>query len=85
VTGPGLADLLAGTDEARSEELVAAVEESTALAEAIPAPFDQHLGIDVPDDDPGRQSILATIESLQAQAEVIAQAATALGIELGAG
>jgi putative iron-regulated protein len=85
VTGPGLADLLAGTDEALSEELVAAVEESTALAEAIPAPFDQHLGIDVPDDDPGRQSILATIESLQAQAEVIAEAATALGIELGAG
>jgi putative iron-regulated protein len=85
VSGPGLADLLAGTDEALSEELVAAVEESTALAEAIPAPFDQHLGIDVPDDDPGRQSILATIESLQGQAEVIAAAATALGIELGAG
>jgi putative iron-regulated protein len=85
VSGPGLADLLAGTDEALSEELVAAVEESTALAEAIPAPFDQHLGIDVPDDDPGRQSILATIESLQGQAEVIAAAATALGIGLGAG
>ena len=85
VSGPGLADLLAGTDEALSEELVAAVEESTALAEAIPAPFDQHLGIDVPDDDPGRQSILATIESLQAQAELIAAAATALGIQLGAG
>ena len=46
-----------------------------ALAEAIPAPFDQHLGIDVPDDDPGRQSILATIDSLQAQAELIAAAA----------
>ncbi len=85
VSGPGLADLLAGTDEALSEELVAAVEESTALAEAIPAPFDQHLGIDVPDDDPGRQSILATIDSLQAQAELIAAAATALGIQLGAG
>ncbi len=85
VSGPGLADLLAGTDEPLSEELVAAVQESTALAEAIPAPFDQHLGIDVPDDDPGRQSILATIESLQAQAELIAAAATALGIQLGAG
>jgi putative iron-regulated protein len=85
VSGLGLADLLAGTDEALSEELVAAVDESTALAEAIPAPFDQHLGIGVPDDDPGRQSILATIEALQAQAEVIAEAATALGIELGAG
>ena len=85
VSGSGLADLLAGTDEPLSEELVAAVEESTALAEAIPAPFDQHLGIDVADDDPGRQSILATIESLQAQAELIAAAATALGIQLGAG
>lgn len=82
VTGPGIASLL---DEDEAAALVEAVEGSLSLAGAIPAPFDQSLRIDASDDDPGRQAILATINSLQSQGDLIAGAATSLGIELGAG
>ncbi len=82
VTGPGIADLL---DDDAATELVTTVEGSVSLAEDIPAPFDQHLTIDASDDDPGRQAILATINNLQSQGDLIAGAATTLGIELGAG
>ncbi len=82
VTGPGIAALL---DEDEAAALVEAVEGSLTLAGDIPAPFDQSLRIDASDDDPGRQAILATINSLQSQGDLIAGAATSLGIELGAG
>ena len=52
-----------------------AVDASVADLEAIPAPFDQHLVDGVPDDDPGRASVLAAIEALEAQADALVAAA----------
>jgi putative iron-regulated protein len=63
VTGPGLAQLFAENDEAAADELVEAVETSVADAEAIPAPFDQHLRDGVSDDEPGRLAIKTTMDA----------------------
>ena len=53
-----------------------------AAVAAIPAPFDQHLRDGVPDDDPGRASVLAGIEAVDAQADDIVSAADSIGIEV---
>ena len=50
--------------------------------EAIPAPFDAHLADGVPDDDPGRASVLTGIEALEAQADQIVSAADAIGVTI---
>ena len=78
--GAGVAEAVAAVDEELAAELRASVSRSVELASAIPAPFDQHLREGVPDDSPGRKSILATIESLEDQADVIVAAADKLGI-----
>ena len=78
--GAGVAEAVAAVDEDLAAELRASVSRSVELASAIPAPFDQHLREGVSDDDPGRKSILATIESLEDQADVIVAAADKLGI-----
>ena len=53
---------------------------AVAALEAIPAPFDQHLADGVPDDDPGRASVLAGIEALDVQADDIVAAAESIGV-----
>jgi putative iron-regulated protein len=78
--GPGLFDLFADADEDLTERLRGEVDAAMAAVEAIPAPFDSHLADGVPDDDPGRASILTAIEALETQADTIVAAAKTLDI-----
>lgn len=80
VSGPGYADLVADVDEALGATLSAEAAANVELTQAIEAPFDQHLGDDVPEDDPGREAIAASISSLEAQTEAIVAGAEAIGI-----
>ena len=82
VEGPGLMSLFESADADAAAALRAAVDASLADLEAIPAPFDQHLADGVPDDDPGRASVLTAIEALEAQADALVAAAAAAGITL---
>jgi putative iron-regulated protein len=81
-SGMGLIDLVRASDAALADRLADEIAESVRLARAIPAPFDQSLGEEVPNSDPGRQSILATIESLEGQTDTIVNAADALGVTI---
>ena len=77
VEGPGLMSLFESADADAAAALREAVDASLADLEAIPAPFDQHLADGVPDDDPGRASVLTAIEALEAQADALVAAAAA--------
>jgi putative iron-regulated protein len=78
--GPGLFDLFAESDEELTNRLRGEVDEAMADVEAIPAPFDSHLADGVPDDDPGRASVLTAIEALETQADTIVAVAETLDI-----
>ena len=80
VRGPGLADLVAAQDQALADSLTEQIAVSVTNATAIPAPFDAHLLADLPDSDPGRQSVLTTIESLEDQTDTIVAAAQSIGV-----
>ncbi len=82
VEGPGLMVLFEAADADAAAALREAVDASLADLEAIPAPFDQHLADGVPDDDPGRASVLTAIEALEAQADALVAAAAPAGITL---
>lgn len=82
VDGPGVYDLVASEDQELADRLRDEIAESISLAEAIPAPFDQHLAEGVSDDDPGRVAILDTIVALETQADSIVDAASILGVEI---
>ena len=82
VDGPGVYDLVAAEDETMADRLSEEIAGSIALAEAIPAPFDQHLAEGVSDDDPGRVAILDTIVALETQADSIVDAASTIGVEI---
>ena len=80
IQGPALRDLLAQTDRAFADRLAAQIDASLAAARGIPAPFDQAiLGVN---SAPGRVAIKKAITSLQAQADLIARAASRLSIHL---
>ena len=79
---PACIDLFEAADADAAAALREAVDASLADLEAIPAPFDQHLADGVPDDDPGRASVLAAIEALEAQADALVAAAAPAGITL---
>ena len=83
VSGPGIVDLVAAEDEELASELGDDVDASVTAARAVPAPFDQHLGLGIPDDDPGRMAILDTITHLEAQADTISEGAAAIEVTLG--
>ena len=53
-----------------------------ADAEAIPAPFDQHLRDGVGDDEPGRLAIKTTMDDLSAQTDLIVAQASELGLSV---
>ena len=55
---------------------------ATAAAGAIPPPLDQWLKPGISDDEPGRMSILSTIEALEVQAEAITNGADTIGITI---
>jgi len=76
----GFAELVGSQDADLGDALIEDAEAAVAAAEAIPAPFDQHLRTDIPDDDPGRESVLAAIEVLEAQTDTIVTGADALGL-----
>ena len=80
VAGPGVFDLVAAENPAlatRTREAIAAARQALF---AIPVPFDQ--AILGPDSAPGRQAIAAAIDALNAQTDLIAQCAEALGISI---
>jgi len=81
-TGPGLAALVAETDEDLAAETTEVIAASIEAAESIPAPFDQHLAEDADDTSPGRVAIVATMDSLSNQTDLIVQSADALGISI---
>lgn len=80
--GPGVMTLFEDADEQVAADLMASVDDAVGALEAIPAPFDQHLADGVPDDDPGRASILTGIDALDVQADRIIAAADALGLTI---
>lgn len=82
VEGASVLDAIREEDEDLAGTLEAQVAASVAAVEAIPAPFDQHLREDVPDSDPGRESILVGITALEDQTPTIVAAAEALGLSI---
>jgi putative iron-regulated protein len=82
VAGPGLNTLFESADSGVATALGDAVGASIAALEAIPAPFDQHLVDGVPDDDPGRASVLAGVDALEAQADALVDAAGTIGVTI---
>ena len=82
ISGLGIAELVAAADADLAAQLLDEVEASLDAVEQIPAPFDQHLVEGVSDDSPGRQAVLAGIESLEDQTDTIVAAATAIGVTI---
>ena len=82
VSGPGVKDLIAAEDEDLAEQLADQIRRSVAAANAIAGPFDQHLREGVSNDDPGRRSVLTTIELLEAQTDTIVEAADKIDITI---
>ncbi len=78
--GPGLLALFEEADGDAAGALESSLGAAVGALEAIPAPFDQHLADGVPDDDPGRASVLAGIEALDVQADDIVTAAESIGV-----
>jgi putative iron-regulated protein len=80
VNGPGVRELLLRADAGVEARLSAKVREAVACARAIPAPFDQAiLGINT---SPGRVAIKRAVAAFQAESDLTAEAAKALGIKL---
>ena len=79
LSGPGLEVVAGQAAPGLAMSLGAKIKASVEAAEAIPVPFDQ--AILGENDAPGRRAILATIESLEDQAELL----VALGGEMGFG
>ena len=82
VDGIGIYDVVAAEDQELADRLRDEIAESISFAEAIPAPFDQHLAEGVSDADPGRVAIFDTIVALETQAETIVDSASILGVEI---
>src|SRR5262245_31637900 len=80
IAGPGFRDLIAGVDPALAAKLERQIEASVAAAKAVPAPFDK--SIQGTDAAPGRVAVKKLIASLRAQADLIAEAGAALGLQL---
>lgn len=77
VEGTSLSDAVAEVEPELDEQLRTSLEETVAAAEALEPPFDQLLV-----DEAGRETVLALGEDLQAQGDVIAELATALGYDI---
>ena len=75
-------DLVAAVDDDLAVSLHREISTSVALASSIPSPFDWHLRGTIPNNDPGRESVLKTIESLEGQTDSIVSAAEQIGITI---
>ena len=82
VSGPGVRELISAEDEELAQQLEDEIRRSVSLANAVPAPFDQHLREGVSDADAGRQAVLNTIVALENQTDTIVSAAEAIGITI---
>lgn len=80
VTGPGIYDLVRAVDAPLADQTRDAIDAARVAVFAIPVPFDR--AIQGPDSSPGRQAISAAIAALNAQTDLIAQSAEALGISI---
>jgi len=80
--GPGLAELVAETSADAASEVTADIAASIAEISKIPAPFDQNLTADAPDDGPGRTAIRTGIDDLGTQTDAIVAAGKALGVKV---
>jgi putative iron-regulated protein len=80
VFGPGINDLLATVDADLAEQLADQIETAVDAVFDIPVPFDQ--AIQGADSTPGRMAIATAIDELNAQTDLIADAAEALGISI---
>ena len=78
--GPGLDELVRAKDAELDAALRERIEASIAAIRAIPPPFDN--AVRAPDGSPERKALLAAIESLETQGELLASAAARLGISL---
>ena len=76
--GPSLRDLVAARNEALASRVTTQIAASVAAARAIVPPFDRE--IMGAKDAPGRQRILATIDSVVQQSRDLSDVATVLGI-----
>ena len=82
ITGPGVMSLVAAVNEELAITLNNEIGRSVALASDIPSPFDLHLRETIPNSDPGRESVLLTIEALEDQTDSIVSAAEQIGITI---
>ena len=82
VAGVGIKDVVAAEDADLAQRLEDQIRRSVSLAQAIPAPFDQHLREGVSDASAGRQAVLAAIRALETQTDTIVSAAQRIGVAI---
>lgn len=82
VAGVGIKDVVAAEDADLAKQLEDQIRRSVSLAQAIPAPFDQHLREGVSDASAGRQAVLAAIRALETQTDTIVSAAQRIGVTI---
>jgi putative iron-regulated protein len=80
--GPGLEALVARADREKARRVTESMEASLTRLREIPAPFDQHLTDDAPDDGPGRTAIRDSIRLLSEQTDALVIAAKAIGLSV---
>jgi putative iron-regulated protein len=80
VEGTSVYDVVHAQNPELADQLKTQLDSVVAATRNLEAPFDQE--IQGADDDPGRERVLHTIESLQTATRSIAQAADALGIRI---
>jgi len=78
--GPGLAELVATVDSDLAAKVTDEISDSVLEISTIPAPFDQNLTADAPDDGDGRTAIKTAIDDLGKQTDSIVAAAKAIGV-----
>jgi putative iron-regulated protein len=80
VTGPSPADLVAAVDPELDAALRTQLDQSVELTEAFPTTFEQM--IVAPEGDPANAAFLEALVSIEDQGDMIAKAASALGLEI---
>src|SRR5262249_55485734 len=78
--GPGIDSLVRAVDPDTDAALQQQLQMSVDAIRSIPPPFEQAIVGD--DDAPGRVAIRAAVESLRAQGDLFAKAATSLGLTI---
>ena len=82
VTGDGLEVLVTEADSTLATDVDDSMTASLAEIEKIPAPFDQSLTQEAPDDGPGRTAIKTSIDELGTQTDNLVAAAKAMGLTI---